>query len=83
VRLAGDKGELVVVNTHLDHISEEARQKGTALIASRLAEQDVPVVVGGDFNCEPGSPAHKELLSAGYRDSFHEAGKEDGPEEFR
>lgn len=82
VRLQDEAGELVALNTHLDHVSEEARQKGAKLIAARMADQGVPVIVAGDFNCEPASPAYKELLAAGYRDSFSEAGKKDGNAEF-
>ena len=82
VRLSADMAEVVVLNTHLDHVSEEARQKGTKLIAERMDGQGVPVLVAGDFNCEPGSSAHRVLLAAGYRDSFLESGKQDGQEEF-
>lgn len=41
-----------VFNTHLDHISENARQKAALLIAQRIAARKLPepVVVTGDFN---------------------------------
>ena len=35
-----------------------------------LAEEpDLGVVIGGDFNFEPGSPEYRELLAAGLRDT--------------
>ena len=46
-------------NTHYDHMSEEARQRGAKLLMERIAERknkDVPVVVTGDLNCGEESP---------------------------
>lgn len=37
-------------NTHLDHKSENAREKGSELIASRMIESNLPSFVTGDFN---------------------------------
>lgn len=50
---AATPGEIVVVNTHLDHQSAEAQVRGTALLKQRVAEYaaERPVVVMGDFNC--------------------------------
>ena len=46
--------EFVVYNTHLDHMSEEARRKGAALIVERMsAAGDAPAFLLGDFNCSP------------------------------
>lgn len=46
----GDR--FLVLNTHLDHRSEKAREEGAKLIAARLRElaAGMPVVVTGDFN---------------------------------
>ena len=47
-------------NTHYDHMSEEARQRGAKLLMARIAERknkDVPVIVTGDLNCGEKSPA--------------------------
>ncbi|HET7560158.1 MAG TPA: endonuclease/exonuclease/phosphatase family protein, partial [Limnochordia bacterium] len=48
-------GELLYLNTHLDHEAPQARVKGAELICSFLAERsgDRPVVVTGDFNERP------------------------------
>ncbi|SEO06576.1 Metal-dependent hydrolase, endonuclease/exonuclease/phosphatase family [Paenibacillus sophorae] len=46
-------GQIIVfINTHLDHISEEARFQGAKLIVDwiRSYASDVPVIVTGDFN---------------------------------
>ncbi|MBO4620287.1 MAG: endonuclease/exonuclease/phosphatase family protein [Victivallales bacterium] len=51
-------------NTHLDHISEEARQKGTELILSRIEAmaQGLPCFLTGDLNCRADSPAVQAIL---------------------
>lgn len=45
------------LNTHFDHIGEQARQESARLIRRRLAElsQGQPVIVTGDLNAEPSS----------------------------
>ncbi len=44
-------------NTHLDHVSEEARVEGIKLIVSHAKTNctDMPLVLTGDFNAEPDS----------------------------
>jgi endonuclease/exonuclease/phosphatase family metal-dependent hydrolase len=52
--------KIYVYNTHYDHMSEEARQRGAKLFMERIAAQknkDVPVIVIGDMNCGEKSPA--------------------------
>ena len=66
-------GELLHLNTHLDHISEQARVEGARLIAARLQSLwagGLPTVVTGDFNCPPGSAAHRALLETGLADTY-------------
>ncbi|MCX5647254.1 MAG: endonuclease/exonuclease/phosphatase family protein [Phycisphaerae bacterium] len=45
-------------NTHLDHVSQPAREKGIALIMSRLSSRKHPdaVVLTGDFNSGENNP---------------------------
>jgi endonuclease/exonuclease/phosphatase family metal-dependent hydrolase len=46
--------ELLHLNTHLDHLGEEARAEASRLILRQvkaLAEPGVPVMLTGDFNC--------------------------------
>lgn len=52
-RLAG--GELLLLNTHLDHVSDAQRRLGAAMLLHRArheahAKPGVPIFVTGDFN---------------------------------
>ena len=57
--------EFVHFNTHLDHVSEEARQKGAALIMSRMDDiaKGLPCFLTGDMNCQLSSPAVQSYLA--------------------
>jgi endonuclease/exonuclease/phosphatase family metal-dependent hydrolase len=59
--------ELVVFNTHWDHVSEEARRKSGELMAAKVAElgRDCDVIFAGDVNCTPDSPAVRFLRANG------------------
>lgn len=49
----------IFVNTHLDHVGVQARQKGLELIMEQIAELNkgnLPVVLCGDFNCQIDAP---------------------------
>jgi endonuclease/exonuclease/phosphatase family metal-dependent hydrolase len=63
------------VNTHLDNVSEYARQRSAQLIRDRLAALDpaLPIVLTGDFNtaAQSSSFAYNLLVNqAGYRDTW-------------
>lgn len=50
------KAIILVVNTHLDHVGQQARLEGMNLIQQKIAEintHDYPVILTGDFNAEP------------------------------
>ena len=51
------------VNTHLDHKGVEARRNGLAMVVAKIKEMnpDVPMILMGDFNVEPGDPALEAL----------------------
>lgn len=53
------KRVLYFYNTHLDHESQEAREKGVAMILSRIAALPTatPVIFTGDFNAAEDNPA--------------------------
>lgn len=55
--------ELVHLNTHFDHIGEQARQESARLIRRRLATlaNDLPVIVTGDLNADPASIPYRVL----------------------
>lgn len=71
------------MNTHLDHISEEARLEGAKLLLSRT--NDLPTVIMGDFNALPEEAPVQAIRSSGFLDSlegkskstFHNWGTED------
>ncbi|HWQ14804.1 MAG TPA: endonuclease/exonuclease/phosphatase family protein [Roseiflexaceae bacterium] len=82
LELRGAGTHLLHLNTHLDHISELAREEGAKLIAARLCDlwaDGAPAVVTGDFNCVPGSPAHATLLGAGLADTHSAVNSDAGP----
>ena len=55
-----DKREFLFFNTHFDHRSQLAREKGMELILARIAERnpggELPVILCGDFNSRVESP---------------------------
>lgn len=50
--------EFYLVDTHLDHKGVEARKNGLAMVMTMIKEMnpDIPLVLMGDFNVEPGDP---------------------------
>lgn len=58
--------ELVVFNTHFDHIGEQARTESARIIVDKVDEiaGDLPAVVTGDFNMTPDSEAYSVMASA-------------------
>ncbi|MFE5317856.1 endonuclease/exonuclease/phosphatase family protein [Paenibacillus sp. NPDC056579] len=64
-----------MVNTHLDHESEPARQRSAQLIIDRLKEFDpnVPVLLTGDFNTYPGGATYSAFIDGGLHDAFLDA----------
>jgi endonuclease/exonuclease/phosphatase family metal-dependent hydrolase len=63
------------LNTHLDHVSRQARVEGSKLILRKIAEiqkgreNDLPTIVTGDFNCAPGSLPHRNFMADGFTDT--------------
>jgi len=58
------KEELLVFNTHFDHIGVVAREKSSELILKRINKinhRSLPVILMGDFNSIPNSPPVKEI----------------------
>jgi endonuclease/exonuclease/phosphatase family metal-dependent hydrolase len=63
---------LGVFNTHLDHESQPARERGAALILDQIGRlaRDVPVLILGDFNSGEDNPALTPLREAGFLDTY-------------
>lgn len=72
--------EFVSVNTHLDHRIEGARVENAKLIIHKLSKfgyDSLPIILTGDFNCNPGSTTHQFLQEHGFVDVYHATGHED------
>lgn len=81
-RIADGK-RFYLFNTHLPYRAEDedARTRGARLILQRVQAlpADVPVVLTGDFNTTPGSPAHA-LLAASLQDAWIASPRRKGPD---
>ena len=65
-------GEFVVFNTHLDHVSDEARIKGIEVVLDKIAAfGGLPSVIMGDFNAEEGSETYK-AVTENFLDAVYE-----------
>jgi endonuclease/exonuclease/phosphatase family metal-dependent hydrolase len=74
VRAVDGPAELLVVNTHFDHVSATARRESARLVRERLPELvdggtgaggsvgRPPIALVGDLNCTPGSDPHRIFL---------------------
>jgi endonuclease/exonuclease/phosphatase family metal-dependent hydrolase len=66
-----DGKNLWVLNTHFDHIGEAARLHSAQLLIEKFAEftqiVNAPLLLLGDFNAEPNSPAYL-LLKASFQE---------------
>ncbi|WP_249066817.1 endonuclease/exonuclease/phosphatase family protein [Halalkalibaculum roseum] len=68
--------EIMVYNTHFDHIGDTARAKSAKLIVETVNSQseDKPVVLTGDFNAIEGSIPYENLTAPtkGLKDAYYE-----------
>ena len=46
-------------NTHLDHVSEQARDRGITMVLDKIKSFDIPVMCTGDFNTDENSTAYR------------------------
>ncbi len=67
--------ELRIVNTHLDHVSQAAREGQAGIINEDAAAYaaDYPQILTGDMNAAPGNPAIERFLATGWRDAWQDA----------
>ena len=57
--------DFVVFNTHLDHVSQEARIEGIKVVLDKIAEfNNIPAFLMGDFNAAPDSETIKSTYDA-------------------
>ena len=56
--------DFVVFNTHLDHVSDEARINGIGVVLDKIAAfGDLPAVIMGDLNAEEDSETYENVTS--------------------
>jgi len=73
--------ELRVLNTHLDHVSQPAREGQARVLVEDAAAfpDDYPQVLTGDLNCGAGNTAIARLEQGGWRDTWAAAHGEADP----
>ncbi len=69
------------LNTHLDHVSGEARLKGARMIRDYFFRFNLPLILAGDFNEPPDSEVYRQLINpdSPFEDSWraiHDPGNE-------
>lgn len=71
-----------VLAVHFDHESAKARQEAAAMVADRVSNASIPIVVAGDLNTGPNSAPVTEIRENGdLRDTRRHAPDPDGPAE--
>jgi endonuclease/exonuclease/phosphatase family metal-dependent hydrolase len=83
LRRKSDGLTLLHFNTHLEDGPDGERQRveSSKLIAARAIQMQAgqyPLILTGDFNCNPGSDCYHNLVAAGFVDAFLSAGNVDG-----
>lgn len=69
-----DGTRIMVVNTHFDHKSSDARVKQSLVLASFLKDYlTYPMIVTGDFNAKSGTTEYSNIIKAGLKDSSYVA----------
>lgn len=65
--------QFVIFNTHLDHISDEARIKGIQVVLDKIEEfGELPSVIMGDFNADEQSETYKSAAK-NFNDAKYQA----------
>jgi endonuclease/exonuclease/phosphatase family metal-dependent hydrolase len=59
----GRNEDFYFINTHLDHISEQARFQGARIIRDYFFRFNLPLVLAGDFNEPPDWPVYRQLVN--------------------
>jgi endonuclease/exonuclease/phosphatase family metal-dependent hydrolase len=85
VRLRQGGQEIVLMNTQFEDCAwgEQSRLESSRLIVERggmlqeYGDGRVPLIVTGDFNCNPWSEPYLVFLDAGYTDTYRAAGHGD------
>jgi len=64
--------EFRVINTHLDHISQESREKQISLIMNESGQyqEEFPQILAGDFNADSKNPVIEIIKEKGWLDTY-------------
>lgn len=85
VKKGREQRKLLFINTHLDHVGEQARVGGTQKILDFVGEWpvDFPIIITGDFNSGPYNPrpdapyytarSYELFAAAGFMDTWRTA----------
>lgn len=67
----GTDEQFIFMNTHLDHISSDARRFGVQTILDFIARQkwEEPIMLVGDFNATPAESWFKDIVEYGFSDA--------------
>ena len=78
-----DGKTFAAVNTHLDHVSEAARDNGVRLVVNKLRTfGDIPVFCTGDFNTDEGSACYRIMTEDFMADAKYVADDSDSGNTF-
>lgn len=73
-----DGKRIMVINTHFDHTSSEAREKQAKVLVEYLKKvTDYPIILTGDFNCDSNSSAYSTIVKTGIANSNDIADKKE------
>lgn len=61
--------EFIAMNTHLDHVSVEARKNGVRLINEFAKDIDCPVVITGDFNIPEKTDCYPDMIGTAFSET--------------
>ncbi len=71
-----DGTRILVVNTHFDHKSADAREKQAKVLVDYLEKNtEYPVILTGDFNCDSASASYSTIVSSVVKNSYSLADK--------
>ena len=73
--------EFRLVNTHLDHVGQLARENQARIVNEDAAAYpaDYPHLLSGDMNCAAGNPAIDTFLKGGWQDTYAQVHGTDDP----
>jgi len=69
------KKNFLAINTHFDHVGQEARRESAKLIVAKTQKLGcgLPVIITGDFNSRPTSEAYKTITDESSSRIFYDA----------